>query len=165
MISFKKSKTTWWQKPLVIYNGKHLPAELAVLSIDLKENEQGVWINSRGSKSGVIDLERHGRGFRTRRIEIPLFIASKIERIYKTTIRRKGCPDLVIWNPRTKNIRFVEVKCPHWDRVREGQKEFIQEAKNIGIETIIIEWEFLNAQHVAAGDLAKAPRVNVGMRF
>jgi hypothetical protein len=165
MISFKKSKTIWWQKPLVTYYGRRLPAELAILTIDLKGDEQGVWINSRSSKSGVVDLERYGTGFKTRRIEIPVFVTNTIERIYKATIKRKGCPDLVIWNTQTKNMRFVEVKCPHWDRVREGQKEFIQHAKSIGIETIIIEWQFLNAQHVAAGDLAKAPRVNVGMRF
>jgi hypothetical protein len=187
MISFKKSKTTWWQKPLVIINGRSLPAELAVLSINLKKDEQGVWINSRSSKSGAIDLERHETGFKTKRIEIPLFVTSTIERIYKTTANRKGCPDLVIWNAQTKNIRFVEVKCPHWDRVREGQKEFIQEAKNIGKETKIIEWEFLNAQHAAAADprfanktaqatkassfaprgqaLAKAQRANADMCF
>jgi hypothetical protein len=163
MLIFHKSSKKWWQKPLVSYNRRNLPAELAVLCTELKESENGVWINSRSSKSGVINLAKVESGFKPRRIEIPLFVAKRIENIYKSTRKRMGCPDLVIWNPRTKNIRFVEVKCPHWDRVREGQKEFILNAKSMGIETKIIEWEFNNAQHAAAADLAKAQSENAGL--
>jgi hypothetical protein len=152
MLIFHNSNTTWWQKPLVTYNGRHLPAEIAVLFIELKKNEHGVWINSRKCKTGVIDLEEVVKGYKTRRIEIPSFVSNTIEEIYKSTRKQMGCPDLVIWNPQSKNIRFVEVKCPHWDRIREGQREFIQQAKSIGINTKILEWQFNNAQPAAEAD-------------
>jgi len=38
-------------------------------------------------------------------------------------------------------IRFVEVKCPHWDRVSKEQVAFIQVAEEQGVNTKIAEWD------------------------
>jgi VRR-NUC domain len=132
----------------VIHNSRTLPAELAVLGIERSAKEEGVWLNSRGTKTGVVDLLRsteHGVSkYRTKRTELPDFIVSLLERIYGDTKLQKGCPDLVIWNPDTKAIRFVEVKCPHWDSLSPEQDEFMNFCSGVGASTKIVEWEFKN---------------------
>jgi hypothetical protein len=39
-------------------------------------------------------------------------------------------------------MRFIEVKCPHWDHLSEAQSVFADVAAERGIETQIVEWEF-----------------------
>jgi hypothetical protein len=153
LIYFTNSNERWWKKPLVIHKGKILPAELAILDIELQRHEKGVWLNSRGSRSGVIDLVKRKEKYKSIRVMLPKYISEIIEEIYKSTSRRKGCPDLIIWNDQNGTIRFVEVKCPLWDRLREGQDEFINIAKGMGLSTKIVEWEFANAQQQVAADL------------
>lgn len=142
MLIFSKSYEIWWRKPLVSLGGRNLPAELVILRINQSKDEQGVWINSRGYKSGEVDLIKDKTGYKTKRIEIPLYVASIITKIYSRTNKRRGCPDLVIWHNNQNKLRFIEVKCSHWDHVREGQEEFINAAEALGINTEIIEWEF-----------------------
>jgi hypothetical protein len=55
-LRFKSAGSKWWQKPLALYQGKQLPAELIILQGELGAGEHGVWLNSRGLKSGVEDL-------------------------------------------------------------------------------------------------------------
>jgi len=44
-----------WNKPLVIFGGRALPAELAILALKLSVGEKGAWMNSRDTANGVVD--------------------------------------------------------------------------------------------------------------
>lgn len=143
MIMLNDGGQRWWNKPLVKYRGRLVPAELAILAIELRAEESGLWLNSRGTKSGVVDLLCSKQGkYQTSRLPLPAFVAIFIERMYRAANVKKGCPDLVIWNAKTERIRFVEVKCPHWDRPSAEQKKFISAAESEGIAAKIVEWEF-----------------------
>ena len=142
MYIFHKAHEKWWQKPLIRTDDRALPAELVVLNLELGEGEDGVWINSRGTKSGVYDLELVDGKLQTIRKNLPQFISKFLADTYKSNILAKGCPDLVIWSTKSVSFRFVEVKCPKWDRLGKEQKAFIAHATNKNIETTIAEWVF-----------------------
>ena len=143
-LRFKSADSKWWQKPLALHQGRQLPAELIILQSELGADEQGVWLNSRGLKSGVTDLVSSSqKGLKTRRVPLPAFVSKSLTHLYKKANVKKGCPDLVIWNITTRSMRLVEVKCPHWDRPTPEQLLFIQAAESIGIGAKIVEWEFI----------------------
>ena len=149
MYRFNKAQERWWNKPLAIVGNRFLPAELAILEKEITEGEKGVWMNSRGIKSGVEDVIKlyhiDKYKLKTIRINLPDFVSKTLFGIYESTGLSKGCPDLIIWNEITKNIRFIEVKCPHWDKPSKEQDVFLQEIKKIGLPAVIVEWEFINA--------------------
>ena len=149
MLQFKPAGTKWWNKPLVDFHGRNLPAELAVLQTELQVEEEGVWLNSRGVTTGVSDLIRTETEdgeykYKTLRIEIPEFVSDAIKLAYLASGLTKGCPDLVVWNSSTLAIRFTEVKCPHWDKVFQEQIDFMKVAEQHGIQTKVVEWEFVS---------------------
>ena len=139
---FVSARRKWWQKPLVRLGRRVLPAELAVLALDLRRGERGVWMNSRGTASGVVNLMPRGRTFRTQRERLPDFVASTLKTIYRKTKLRKGCPDLVIWRRDRERLRLVEVKCPHWDRTTREQRRFMRLARHLGVPAKVVAWEF-----------------------
>lgn len=65
----------------------------------------------------------------TRRISLPDFVSETLKRTYEAAEVKRGCPDLVIWNEDSKQVRFVEVKCPHWDRPTKEQELFLGSGK------------------------------------
>lgn len=148
MLKFPRANVTWWQKPLVIFGGAVVPAELAILRTECGSNERGVWLNSRGLATGACDLiARESRtGFQTVRERIPRHVAEVLKSIYDHTQLTKGCPDLVIWRTDASTFRLVEVKCPHWDRPSAAQVEFMAEAERRGVGTKVVEWEFGSPQ-------------------
>lgn len=116
MLRFHGSLQRWWQKPLADVLGKPILAELAVLRAEPESGEAGAWINSRGTTSGVVDVVRGADGrFNTVRVKLPPFVSKVLASLYEMTKLTKGAPDLVVWNEATGSIRFIEVKCPHWD--------------------------------------------------
>lgn len=120
-----------------------LPAELAVLKAELKSGEEGAWLNSRGATSGTAELIRDAAGkFKARRIELPSFVSSRVRAIYTSAGLSKGAADLVIWNRTSQAVRFVEVKCPHWDKPSMEQLEFLRVAAASDCPVSIAEWEF-----------------------
>lgn len=131
---------------MAVVDGKPVTAELAILALELGAHESGVWLNSRGRTSGVIDLmpvRKAGKStFRTIRKPIPLFVAALLEQIYCRAQLAKGCPDLAIWRGDSETLRLVEVKCPHWDRPSPEQHRFMAEAARSGVPTKVVEWEF-----------------------
>ena len=143
---FKPANQTWWKKPLVQYADGAIPAELAMLRAELSAGEQGVWINSRGTQTGVVDLiptrASGGPSFATRRERLPQFISETLRDIYRKSGLSKGCPDLVIWDLKTQGIRFVEVKWRNRDRTSIEQEAFLKAAKTRGLLTVIAEWDF-----------------------
>jgi hypothetical protein len=142
-LRFQSAGSKWWQKPLALHQGRHLPAELIILQNELGADEHGAWLNSRRIKSGVVDLmSSRQKGLKTRRVPLPAFVSKSLQHLYEKANVRRGCPDLVIWNITTKSIRFVEVKCPHWDQLTPEQLLFIQAAESIGIGAKKVEWEF-----------------------
>ena len=143
MYKFEKSNERWWQKPLVKRPGIPLPAELVILHAELRAGETGAWLNSRSRTSGVINLTRDSsRKLRTVRVSIPEFASAQLNKLYEETGLRKGAPDLVIWHTRRSQVRFIEVKCPHWDRPSNEQKQFQRIAASLGIAIVVVEWEF-----------------------
>ena len=139
---FGKAEEKWWQKPLVLMNDAVLPAELAVLQLEKGDGEDGVWINSRGTTSGVTGLERVSGKLRTVRKDLPDAVSTFLIEAYRSTSLAKGCPDLVIWNTSSMDFRFVEVKCPVWDRPTKEQNEFMAYARSLGVGAEIVEWVF-----------------------
>ena len=119
-----------------------MPAELVILRSLLGPNEEGAWMNSRGRKSGVVELEwtPEGKAKAIRR-KLPDFVSSALDEIYQAARLARGCPDLVIWNLSTRKLRLVEVKCPHWDRPSDDQHAFMRIATEKGIPTQVVEWE------------------------
>jgi hypothetical protein len=146
MLRFQRATERWWNKPLVSLSGRILPAELAVLEAELAPGESGAWMNSRSTITGAIDLVLTGThpAFRTRRIELPEFVSSVLREIYKRANLKRGCADLVIWNSASREVRLVEVKCPHWDKPSRAQRIFFQVAEEMGLESSIVEWEFVS---------------------
>jgi hypothetical protein len=135
----------WWNKPLVKLYNRFLPAELAILSLEIRPGEQGAWLNSRNSDSGVVDLARKVRNgkvqYITRREKFPEFVSKKINNIFRLTKLKRGCPDLVIWDLEAQRLRLIEVKCPRWDKLTQDQQKFMHVAKLNGISVKIVEWE------------------------
>lgn len=142
ILQFTRAGIRWWQKPLVDTDGQYLPAELAVLREVREPGEEGWWLNSRGTKTGVVDLRSTDDGFATRRRELPPAVSSLLAEFYEDPRVTKGVFDLVLWHPTSERIRFVEVKCPHWDRPSKAQLLFARLAEARGVETEAVEWEF-----------------------
>ena len=144
ILKLESAERKWWNKPLVRFGGRLIPAELAILFSELAPGVQGVWINSRGTNSGVADLITSEKDkYLTKQVPLPTFVSELLKNIYILANVKKGCPDLVIWNPETKRMRFIEVKCPHWDRPSQEQNKFISAAESSGISAEIAEWEFI----------------------
>ena len=139
---FRNANEKWWRKPLVMSDAGPLPAELAILAREIKHGEDGVWINSRSTTTGVCGLSRKVGKVETIRKELPDFISVFLASVYENEKLSSGCPDLVIWNNETRAFRFVEVKCPLWDRPTKQQYQFMAFAASEGIETMISEWVF-----------------------
>ena len=152
---FDRSDLRWWQKPLVRVGGRDLPAELVILQLELRPGEAGAWLNSRGKQSGVVDLIRDQSGkFKTHRVRLPQFVTDRLLASYARAGVAKGAPDLVIWSEAGTHMRFVEVKCPEWDRASAEQILFHEAARALGSQCDIVEWRFKSE----AGDrLSSAP--------
>lgn len=143
MFQLGRSEKTWWQKPLAFVDEKFLPAELVVLRYVLRDGEEGAWLNSRGTKTAVVDLVQEPDGrFRTVRVPLPGYVQECLTSFYAHPEVAKGVFDLVIWRPFDLAVRFVEVKCPHWDRLTAEQQRFSELAHEQNIKTEIVEWEF-----------------------
>jgi hypothetical protein len=143
ILQFRPANERWWQKPLVLHGGRCIPAELAVLAVELHENESGVWLNSRSTTTGVADLIETQPGVRrTARVRLPGFVSDRLRDLYVATGLPKGMPDLVVWNVITSEMRLLEVKCPHWDSLFGEQEQFLAAAAARGVPTKIVEWEF-----------------------
>ena len=143
MLKFPSHPERWWQKRLVDDDGRPLPAELAVLRRVLRPGESGAWLNSRGTRTGVTDLTRTPEGtLKTVRTELPPFVSDLLKTFYKTPGLSKGIFDLVIWHEASKQVRFIEVKCPHRDRLTPEQRAFADIARQLYIDTDVVEWEF-----------------------
>ncbi|TAK56753.1 hypothetical protein EPO17_03770 [Patescibacteria group bacterium] len=149
MLRFNRANKTWWRKPLAIFRGRTIPAELAVLSTELKPDESGAWLNSRGLASGVVDLMNVGGETKTARIPLPDCVTESLRKILAAAQLRKGIPDLVIWDAPAKSIRLVEVKCPHWDRPTSEQEIIFETLRRLQIPFKVVEWEFIEDAHSA----------------
>jgi len=143
LIKLTPAHSKWWNKPLVSEGGRKLPAELVILNRSLMPGENGAWLNSRGTKTGAVDLVEISPGeFKTIRNELPEFVQECLKSFYSRPDVAKGIYDLVAWNQSTKVLRFIEVKCPHWDRQSPEQLAFANLAQEQGISVNVAEWEF-----------------------
>lgn len=145
MIRFENAQQTFWNgKPLVRHQETVTTGELAVLAELCGTSEDGVWMNSRGVRTGVRSLQRKDlgqEGYRTVRVPLPPDVSSKLATLYRASGLKRGCPDVVIWNQRGRLIRLIEVKGPR-DSVKPEQTQFIKTAEEHGIRCQIVEWGF-----------------------
>jgi VRR-NUC domain len=88
------------------------------------------------------DEVRRGRKLRTQRITLPQFVIDRLRASYARACIARGAPDLVIWNETAEYVRFVEVKCPDWDRPSHEQLVFHEAARALGSDCAIVEWRF-----------------------
>ena|SRR5215471_6713376 len=151
MLRFPRAEAYWWRQPLVRVRRRSLPAELAVLALELGAAEQGSWLNVRPKASGIVELlplsTRRGPSFRPRREPLPFFVVATLEDIYHRAGLDRGCPELVIWRTDREHFRLVAVK--RRSELRRDQKKwdvarqrFIEMAWQHGISTKFVEWEF-----------------------
>jgi hypothetical protein len=148
MHTFRSAGIYWWRKPLVLGKSGPIPAELAVLVADLRPGEKGMWLNSNGTKTGVVDLATSPAGtaqdvFETRRELMPISVSKLLQRLYRKA-GPKGRPDVIVWRGAGRNVRFVEVKRADRDRISPDQKRFHQLAAAEGVTTKVVEWQFSN---------------------
>ena len=130
---------------MVLIDGGVTTAELAILKAELRPNETGAWLNSRGRTSGVIALHRDHdtkSGFRSMRVPLPGFVVAGLARIQRAANVAQGCPDLVIWRTDRESFRLIEVKCPRWDRPSREQRSFMRAALRRRVSATVVEWEF-----------------------
>ena len=102
-------------------------------------------MNSRGTQSGVVDLRSKTsapRKYVTLRMNLPDYVSTTLRRLYTSARLKKGCPDLVLWNPQSKRVRLVEVKCLQWDATSREQERFLRAANAAGIPAKVASWEF-----------------------
>ena len=120
-----------------------MPAELVILQLELRPGEAGAWLNSSSKKSGVVDLipDQSGK-FKTHRVRFPQFVIDRLLASYARAGVAKGAPDLIIWSEAGTHIRFVEVKCPDWDRPSAEQILFHEAVRALGSQCDIVEWRF-----------------------
>lgn len=143
ILKFRPAGEKWWNKPLVSHNRRHMPAELAILSLETGPTEAGAWMNSRGTASGVVELVFQSATARTtRRVSLPPFVSEVLKRLLSSAGLKRGCPDLVIWDEGTKAVRFVEVKWRLRDRPTDEQGLFFETARRKGFVSKVVEWEF-----------------------
>jgi hypothetical protein len=143
MLYLEPANAKWWQKPLARTDGRVLPAELIVLRSQLKPDESGAWLNSRGVASGAVDLIPGPAGrFKTVRVRLPDFVSAKLRDVYRLAGLKKGAPDLIVWNEKLQYVRFIEVKCPLWDKPSTEQLRFHETARELGSECEVVEWCF-----------------------
>ena len=79
---------------------------------------------------------------RTVRVALPPYVRELLRTLYGASDVSKGAPDLVVWNDADQSVRFVEVKCPDWDRPSTSQLRFHQVARDRGCAVDIEEWRF-----------------------
>jgi hypothetical protein len=130
---------------LVMFRGQTIPAELAVLQLELRSYEKGAWLNSRSTTRGVdglVSSNENGIRYKTSGCELPGFVTSKLDSIYREAMLTKGCPDLVIWRTDLDEVRLVEVKNSHWDRLSQEQISFRNVAERLSVKCKTVEWEF-----------------------
>lgn len=118
------------------------------------DGESGVWLNASSlkwlrfpsQKTGVARLAPRivgcTLGYETVRTALPLPVVEVLHEVYERAQITKGCPDLVLWRDGGQCTRFIEVKCPHWDRVLPHQTQFIVAANAMGMSSEVVEWEF-----------------------
>jgi hypothetical protein len=147
MLYLEPANQKWWQKPLARADGRVLPAELIVLRSQLKPDESGAWLNSRGVTSGAVDLILDPAGrLRTVRVRLPDFVSEKLRDVYRLAGLKKGAPDLIVWNEKLQYVWFIEVKCPVWDKPSPEQRRFHEMARELGSECEVAEWSFRGPQ-------------------
>ncbi len=127
---------------MVDFEGRPVPAELAVLREELRDGEAGAWLNSRGVLSGVVDLISKPDGLTPARAQLPPFVSEALRLLYDAFGQTRGAPDLVIWNAASQSVRLIAVKCPDWDRPSKHQVEFHSVARAKGVPVSVVEWRF-----------------------
>ncbi|MEP1471756.1 MAG: VRR-NUC domain-containing protein [Halieaceae bacterium] len=142
MYLFSKSSERWWNKPLVVWNCKSIPAELAVLNIQLETWPNGAWLNSTKLSTGVVDLVGQEASRKVERIPIPNWVKERLSQIYEQASVSKGCPDVVVWNEDTRAIHLLEVKRYKKDRLSVDQKRYMEVAPQMSVSSEVIEWDY-----------------------
>jgi len=145
VIQFSRANAYWWRRPLVRLDSRTLPAELAVLSLELQPSENGAWLNAPTKASGIVDFQPvpSGLTYRAIRKPLPLFVVATLERINQQVGLGSDYSYLLIWRADRESVRIVEVKWSGAQR-RRNRVPFADAAGSLGIPTTIVEWQFVD---------------------
>lgn len=125
---------TYNNKPLLEVDGKPMFAELAILSLFLKEGWDGVWVDTFGKKyrtawgeGGAVRLDGDRLGL--------------LKSIYERSGSRAGCFDVFCW--KDDHVIFAESKRKTMDEIRLTQLRWLEAALQTGLDAsafLIVEW-------------------------
>ncbi len=80
-------------------------------------------------------------------LSLDLVPANHLEALFRHLLldlqhHRKGLPDLVVFNPKQRSYRFVEVKAPN-DRLQDHQRLWLEQMQRDGIpaEVLYVQWK------------------------
>jgi hypothetical protein len=145
MVHLPNAQAAWWLTPLVLHRGKPTVAELAILDLACGLGEAGVWMNSRGTETGVRDLVRNSAkpsGYEAIRVPLPPRVATTLRALYRKSRLDHGAPALLIWNDSGALVRFIEVKFGHGSDLNGVQRRFLECATAAKIACTRVEWAF-----------------------
>lgn len=132
----KPINDTYGNKPVLIYKGEPLFAELYALKFYQNRGYNGVWADT------------YRRTFRTKLPEkqlkiivLPDFIKTKLSEINPNG-KLSGTWDLILW--KGNYLKFIELKRKGKDKIRSTQIDFLERALKCGYKLSdfeIFEWE------------------------
>ena len=143
MLYLPSARVAWWRTPLVLHRGKPTTAELAILDLQSGPGEAGVWMNSRGTDTGVRDLVRNRSkpsGYEAIRVPLPPRVATTLRALYRKSRLDHGCPELLIWDDAGTLVRLVEVRCASVTGARRVRPRFLECAAAAQIACETVEW-------------------------
>jgi hypothetical protein len=129
------SADTYGRKTLLAWDERPAFAELVVLWTLQREGWEGVWVDSYRSKYRVGLLEEKA-------VELPSSRRALLESVRQVTGQRGGVWDVYGW--RDERVLFVELKRRRRDRIRLGQRRFLEAAlkQQLSLEAfLIVEWD------------------------
>jgi hypothetical protein len=126
---------TYGGKTLLAWEERPAFAELVVLWTLQREGWEGVWVDSYRSEYRVGPLEEKA-------VELPSSRRALLESIRQATGQRGGVWDVYCW--RDERVLFVELKRRRRDRIRLGQRRFLEAAlsQQLPLDAfLIVEWD------------------------
>jgi hypothetical protein len=129
------SADTYGGKTLLAWEERPAFAELVVLWTLQREGWEGVWVDSYRSKYRVGLLEEKA-------VDLPASRRILLESVRQAAGQRGGVWDVYCW--RDERVLFVELKRQRRDRIRPGQRRFLEAALKHQLPLdafLIVEWE------------------------
>jgi hypothetical protein len=123
---------TYGGKAVIDFNGEPLFAELAVLKLFQQNGWDGVWVDKKLYRVGLLGVPT---------ILLPEDKQKTLDQIRSRMIGSGGCWDLFLW--KDERVLFVELKKSKEDRIRDSQRQWLEvaiESGHLPSNFLFIEW-------------------------